>query len=291
MGAYGFATDYTKQRIDVEGDLRYLGYLWSYHSSLESHLKENIKSQIRKDTPLVYLMNRWHMLTHLAWSYKQARHNAEYHYGLHPEFYFNYLGPTGAYSSGFWYEDTKDVDDSQRVKWEFTLKKLRLDRPGLRIASAGSGFGYGEIMAAEKYGAIVDCYNVCRPQNKWLREEVKRRGLEGRVNVFDEEYRALGGGAGRTKTYDRLLVIECIEHAQNLFRKKTIEGFANCLKDGGIGIMQWLSFDINSDVNLFIRKHLYPGVTQPPLGHIIDEVALSGFEVLDLLCNRRHYYY
>ncbi|OGN03883.1 MAG: hypothetical protein A2831_03135 [Candidatus Yanofskybacteria bacterium RIFCSPHIGHO2_01_FULL_44_17] len=55
--------------------------------------------------------------------------------------------------------------------------------------------------------------------------------------------------------------------------------------------MQWLSFDINSDVNLFIRKHLYPGVTQPPLGHIIDEVALSGFEVLDLLCNRRHYYY
>ena len=194
LGAYGFATDYTKQRIDVEGDLRYLGYLWSYHSSLESHLKENIKSQIRKDTPLVYLMNRWHMLTHLAWSYKQARHNAEYHYGLHPEFYFNYLGPTGAYSSGFWYEDTKDVDDSQRVKWEFTLKKLRLDRPGLRIASAGSGFGYGEIMAAEKYGAIVDCYNVCRPQNKWLREEVKRRGLEGRVNVFDEEYRALGGG-------------------------------------------------------------------------------------------------
>src|SRR6185369_16531237 len=132
-----------------------------------------------------------------------------------------------------------------------------------RIASAGSGFGYGELIAAEKYSAIVDCYNVCRPQNEWLRKEVKRRGLEGRVNVFDEQYRTLGT---KEKMYDRLLVIECIEHAQDLYRQQTIKGFAKCLKDDGVGVMQWLSYDINSDVALFIRKYLYPGVTMPPLG-------------------------
>lgn len=287
FGSYGFATDYVKQRIDIDGDLRHLGYL-VFRSANESHLDEAVKRGVRTDPPLVYLLDRWHMLMHQAWNFRNARFNAEFHYGLHPDFYFNYLGPTGAYSTGFWYEDTKNVDESQHIKWEFILKKLRLDRPGLRIASVGSGFGYGELMAAEKYGAIVDCYNVCRPQNEWLRGEVKRRGLEGRVNVFDEEYRIL---SKKPSEYDRLLVIECIEHAQDLYRKATIAGFAKCLKDDGIGVMQWLSYDINSDVALFIRKYLYPGVTMPPLGRMIDEVSLAGFEILDLVCNRRHYYY
>jgi cyclopropane-fatty-acyl-phospholipid synthase len=228
------------------------------------------------------------MLMHLAWSRKQARYNAEYHYGLHPEFYFNYLGPTGMYSTGFWYENTKTVEEAQDNKWDLIFKKLLLHKPGLRICSVGSGFGYGEMLLAEKYGAIVDCYNTCRPQNKWLREEVKRRGLEGKVNVFDADYRDLGD---KENVYDRFLAIECVEHAQNLFRKGAIKTWAKCLKDDGVGVIQWLSYDIDSDVSLFIRKYLYPGVTMPPLGSLTDEIVYAGCEVLDLLCNRRHYYY
>ena len=144
-------------------------------------------------------------------------------------------------------------------------------------------------MAAEKYGAIVDCFNTCRPQNAWLRQEVKRRGLGGRVNVYDMDYRDVG--KKYHKVYDRFLAIECVEHAQDLFRKSTIRSWAGCLKDDGIGIMQWLSYDIDSDVNLFIREYIYPGVTMPPLGRLIDEVVAAGCEVQDVLCNRRHYYY
>jgi|GEM_PF-494530 len=287
LGAYGFATEYVKQRIDIEGDLRYLGYL-TYKKATETHLAQAVRKGIRPDTPLVTLMNRWHMLIHLAWSRASARYNAEYHYGLDPEFYFNYLGPTGAYSTGFWYENTKNVDESQDNKWEFILRKLRLVHPEMTICSVGSGFGYGEMRAAEKYGAIVDCYNTCRPQNTWLRAEVKRRGLEGRVNVHDMDYRDV---AATGKKYDRILVIECIEHVQNLFREKAVADWGKCLKDDGFGVMQFLSYDIDSDVALFIRKFLYPGVTMPPLGRILDELALGGCEILDVLCNRRHYYY
>ena len=287
FGSYGFFTDFIKLKIDIEGDLRYLDYLTSKSPSGD-HLKAKIRADIRPDTLLTYLLNRWHMLMHLAWSYSQSQYNAEYHYGLHPEFYFNYLGPTGAYSTGFWYEDTKDVDESQRIKWECILRKLRLTEPGLRICSVGAGFGYGEMLAAEKYGAIVDCYNICRPQVAWLREEVKRRGLEGRVNVYEADYRDL---YKMPNFYDRFLAIECVEHAGDIFRKRVIAAWTKCLKDGGIGIIQWLSFDIPSDVALSIRKYLYPGVTMPPLGQTIDDVVSSGCEILDLLCNRRHYHY
>ncbi len=286
FGPYGFITDYVKQRIDIDGDLRFLGYL-VIPSGGESQLEKSIRQGIRPDTTLGYLLNRWHMIMHLAWSRRSARYNAEYHYGLDPEFYFNYLGPTGAYSSGFWYEDTKDVDESQRIKWEFILKKLRLT-PGMRVCSVGSGFGYGEMLAAEKYGVIVDCYNTCRPQNEWLFQEVKRRGLDGRVNVYDADYRDVHK---MPKYYDRLLAIECVEHAQDAFRKQTIANWQTCLKDDGVGVMQFLSYDINSDVALFIRKYLYPGVTMPPLGRVLDEIALGGGEILDVLCHRRHYYY
>src|SRR3989344_8723381 len=268
LGSYGFVSDFIKRKIDIEGDLRWLAYL-SYKSSITSHLREEIKREIRADPFLVYLLDRLHMLLHLAWTRKQARYNAEYHYGLHPEFYFNYLGSTGAYSTGFWYEHTKDVDEAQRIKWEFILNKLHLTEPNLRICSVGTGFGYGEIIAAEKYGATVDCFNTCRPQNAWLRQEVKRRGLEGKVNVYDMDYRDVGKKFH--KVYDRFLAIECVEHAQDLFRKSTIRSWAGCLKDDGIGIMQWLSYDIDSDVNLFIREYIYPGVTMPPLGRLIDE--------------------
>lgn len=285
LGIHGFVVDYIRGHIDIEGDLRYLGYLSSKKPSAKN--LEYIIRERSPEKPLVRLLNWWHMLTHRAGSRRQARYNAEFHYGLHPDFYLHYLGPTRAYSTGFWYEDTRDLDEAQYNKWDMILRKLRLT-PGLRVCSTGTGFGYGEMLAAEKYGVIVDCYNTCRPQNAWLREEVKRRGLEGKVNVFDADQRDVASKPG---TYDRLIAIEHIEHAQDPFRKKTIEAMTACLKEGGVGVMQWLSFDVPSDVHLFIREYLYPGVTMPPFGKMMDELVTSGLEVLDVLCQRRHYYY
>jgi len=268
----GMAIDYVKQKID---------------ENKESRLKEVIRQSYLR-FPIAYLLNRWHMLRYLAWSRKQARYNAEYHYGLHPDFYLYYLGPTRAYSTGFWYEDTKNLEEAQKNKWEMILKKLRLTKLGLRICSTGSGFGYGEMLAAEKYGAIVDCYNTTRTQNKWLRKEIERRGLKGKVNIFDADHRDVKKKKGY---YDRLMAIEHIEHAGDLFRRKTIEGFADCLKDDGIGVIQFLSWDLNTDVILFTHEYLYPAVTMPPMPKIMEDLAWSGCEIQDLICARRHYHY
>lgn len=286
MGSSGFAIDYMNQKIDIEGDLRYLGFLSAMYSK-QSRLGQNERNR-RHQLPFEWFMNRLHMLKHMAWNYKNAQYNAEYHYGHDPEFYFNYLGPTGAYSTGIWYENTKNVDEAQHNKWEFILRKLLL-KPGMRILSVGSGFGYGEMLAAEKYDVHVDCVNVCRPQNKWLRGEVKRRGLEDKIRIIDDEYRALH----RTHAgeYDRLLAIECLEHAGNLFRKETINNLAKCLKDEGVGIFQFLSWDINSDVIFYTHEYLYPAVTMPPMPKVMEELVLAGCEIVDLACFRRDYNY
>src|SRR5438270_493159 len=65
FGPYGFATDYVKQRIDIDGDLRYMGNL-AHHPYRESQLVREIKKNVRPDPVLIYLMNRWHMLMRLA---------------------------------------------------------------------------------------------------------------------------------------------------------------------------------------------------------------------------------
>jgi cyclopropane-fatty-acyl-phospholipid synthase len=286
LGEFGFAQEYVRGHIDIEGDLRYLLYITSTQPSGE-RLRKRIFRDRHPDTFLAWLLNRLHMFVHLAFCYPQSQYNAEYHYGLHPEFYFNYLGKTGAYSTGIWYEKTKNVDEAQQNKWNLIYKKLRLE-PGMRVCSVGSGFGFGEMQMAEKYGVTVDCYNICRPQNAWLRQEIVRRGLQDRVNVFDENYTDVGL---IHNVYDRFLAIECVEHAGDMFRRKVIREWVKCLKEDGIGVIQWLSFDIRSDVALFIRSYLYPAVTMPPLGETLDDVVLAGAEIQDVLCARRHYHY
>jgi cyclopropane-fatty-acyl-phospholipid synthase len=287
FGPYAFATEYVKGSIDIDGDLRILGYL-TYKKMQRTQLAREVKNKIFDRPLVVRFMNFIHMFNHRANVFSRVQYNAEYHYGHEPEFYYNYLGPTMMYSTGFWYPDTKTIDEAQLNKWEVIFEKLRL-KPGMRVCSVGNGFGFGEVLMAQRYGVYVDCYNVCRTQNKYLKGEIKKHGLEDYVKVYEEEYRYIS--KKKENYYDRLLVIECIEHAQDKYRFETIQNFSKLLKDDGIGIMQYLSYDIDSQVALFIRKYLYPGVTMPPLGRILDELAYSGFEIQDVLCNRRHYYY
>lgn len=286
LGSYGIATDYLTGNLDIEGDLRYLGQLM-YADHDKRRLPENLKASRWPNPWLGDLLNWWHMQRTMPSTYEQAMRNSVFHYGHEPEFYDYYLGSTKAYSTGFWYPWTKTVEEAQYNKWGLILKKLRL-QPGMRIASLGSGFGYGEMMAAREYGVLVDCYNNTRSQNVWLRAELKRQGLDDKVTVYDADYREI---KHKKDHYDGLLFIECIEHAGQPFRRETLRYAIEAMKTDAVAVVQYLSYPVESEVTLFIRECLYPGVDMPPLGGLLDDIVWCGGEVQDVICNRRHYHY
>lgn len=135
LWSYGFITEYVKQRIDIEGDLRYLPYLASANSvSLAG--QEKHWDQMN---PLVRLMNWWHMRRYEGITREKALWNAYYKYGHPPDYWFNFLGKTGGYTCGYWTPETNNVDEAEHNKFDYVCKKIKLDRPGLRVATVGGG--------------------------------------------------------------------------------------------------------------------------------------------------------
>ena len=284
LGNYGFITQYVKGRMDIEGDLRYLYFLTAM-TGKGLAAEERHEDQMN---PLLRLMNKWHMYWYEGRTRKQAIWNAEFHYGEPPEFWFPILGKTGGYTCGYWTNETRDVDEAEHNKYEHVCRKIHLDRPGLRIATVGGGFGYFELLAAEKYGAIIDSFEVVKSKNDWLRAEARRRGLGDRITVYEGEQRDVGMRKGM---YDRFVSIGVYEHAGPHSQEAVIRAMAECLKPGGIGILHWIGKDIPQATAVYMHNYLYPGAMLAPLGKAVEHMGHNDLEILDIENLRRHYHH
>src|SRR6266704_2957580 len=79
--------------------------------------------------------------------------------------------------------------------------------PGETFADIGSGWGNLLFYAWEKYGARGTGINTTTEQVRETREEIKRRGLEGKVEVLERDFREV------PRQFDKLLSIGTLEHA------------------------------------------------------------------------------
>lgn len=271
QGHIGFLESYFDGDVDIDGDLGA-----AFHVGLDGGFDSNRNLLVR-------LRNQWHELRLGNRTIERARENARFHYGLGEPFYRQWLDlPLMMYTCAYWKEGTQTLEEAQRNKVDDVCKKVRLRR-GESVIDIGCGFGGFMFHAHERYGAVPYGLNTTPEQADWVREEIRRRGLEGEMQVRLADFREVD------RQYDKVVSIGVLEHAGRDQLAEVVKAHADFLKPGGLGMLHFIGHVGVRDTEFFIRAHVFPGGWIPSLAETIVEMEKNGLEIVDIENRRRHY--
>ena len=268
-GHVGLLEAYFDGEIDIEG-------------SLAAALAAGMAARADQAGLLVRIANRMHEWLHSNRNWLRAKHNAEFHYALGPEFYRFWLDdPLMLYTCAYWKPGTRTLEEAQRNKLDHVAKKVLL-KPGEEVADVGSGFGGFLLYAEEHFGVKVTGYNTTGSQVEHARRHIERRKLKNTVSL-EADFRSM------ERQYDKVVSIGCLEHAGRDGLADLIQAHARSLKPGGLGLIHFIGHVGHFETDYFIRKYIFPGGWIPSLADAIVEMERAGLEVLDVENLRRHY--
>jgi cyclopropane-fatty-acyl-phospholipid synthase len=135
---------------------------------------------------------------------RRSRQDIEAHYDLGNELFALMLDPTMMYSGAVFEDPHMTLEQASVAKLDRICDKLALG-PGDHVLEIGTGWGGFALHAAATRGCRVTTTTISREQHDHAVARVRAAGLEDRVTVLDQDYRALSG------TYDKLVSIEMIE--------------------------------------------------------------------------------
>jgi cyclopropane-fatty-acyl-phospholipid synthase len=270
FGYVGLLESYLDGEVDVEGSLPRALAAGMAGGAADAH------------TPLVQLLNWWHEFVHSNTNWGHAKHNAEFHYALGPEFYRLWLDdPLMLYTCAYWTEDTRTLEEAQRNKLDHVGRKVRLT-PGDDVVDIGCGFGGFLLYAEERFGVKATGYNTTGSQVEHAARQIEFRRLK-KTTIVEGDFRSMN------REYDKVVSIGCLEHAGRDSLGELIRAHARSLKPGGLGLIHFIGHVGHIETDYFIRKYVFPGGWIPSLADVVVEMEKAGLEVLDVENLRRHY--
>jgi cyclopropane-fatty-acyl-phospholipid synthase len=165
------------------------------------------------------------------------------HYELPPEFFLLTLGRNLKYSSAFWPEGCRSLDEAEEAALHAYCERAEL-ADGQSVLELGCGWGSLSLWMARKYpGSRITAVSNSAPQRAFIEARAAERGLRNlRVltrNIVDLQ--EIDGGP-----FDRAVSVEMFEHLRNyeaLFER----------------ISRWLKPDGKLFVHVFThREYSYP---------------------------------
>jgi cyclopropane-fatty-acyl-phospholipid synthase len=233
-------------------------------------------------TLLVRLLNKAHEFLHSNVNWGHAKHNAEFHYALGPEFYRLWLDdPLMLYTCAYWAEGVRTLEEAQRAKLDHVGRKVALS-PGDDVVDVGCGFGGFLLYAEERFGVKATGYNTTGSQVEHAKRQIEFRRLK-QTKILEADFRSMD------RQYDKVVSIGCLEHAGRDSLGEVIRAHARALKPGGLGLIHFIGHVGEFETDYFIRKYVFPGGWIPSLAEVIVEMEHAGLEVLDVENLRRHY--
>ncbi len=208
-----------------------------------------------------------------------SRRNIASHYDLGNVFYGLWLDPGMTYSSALFTAADESLETAQDAKYRRLFRTLGLGADH-HLLEIGCGWGRCAIIAAEEIGCRVTAITLSRRQYEHARDQVRRRGLDDRVEVRLQDYRDLTG------TYDRIVSIEMFEAVGEAFWPTYFDVIRRCLKPLGRAGLQAITIDgrrfdayrVRTD---FIQKHIFPGGMLPSPSALGDQIARAGLRISD----------
>ncbi len=171
---------------------------------------------------------------------EQTAANAQ-HYEVPSRLYELCLGRRLKYSSGWWDEHVRDLDEAEEAMLARSVRHAGIT-DGMEILEIGCGWGSLTLYMAEHFpNAKILAISNSRTQREFIVARAEERGL-GNVTVLTKDICDFQTGI----RFDRVVSVECFEHLRNygeLFRR----------------INGWLKPDGRLWCHIFVhREYTYP---------------------------------
>lgn len=251
------------ERIAASGSLglgeSYMDGAWDCEQ-LDGFFARVLRAKLyRKVKPLKLLLPilREHVFNHQ--NVRRAWHVGKFHYDLGNEFYEAMLGPTMAYSCGYW-KNANSLTAAQEAKLDLTCRKLHLE-PGMRVLDIGCGWGAFMAHAARNFGVRCTGITISKNQAGFARQRYPGLPLEFRL----EDYRDLQG------RYDRIASIGMFEHVGRKNHRTFMQAARRCLTDDGIFLLHTIGKnERGGTADPWMDKYIFPNAELPSISHISD---------------------
>ncbi|MGV0960054.1 MAG: cyclopropane fatty acyl phospholipid synthase [Limnohabitans sp.] len=195
----------------------------------------------------------------------QSEHRAwqvgEVHYDLGNDLYAAMLGPSMAYSCGYWAQAT-DLQAAQEAKLDLICQKLQL-RPGMTLLDIGCGWGSLMLFAARHYGAHCVGLTVSKEQARLGAD--KAGNLPVRFELAD--YRQFNAqGAQR---FDRVASVGMFEHVGHKNYRSYFNMVRRCLRDDGLFLLHTIGKNhAGAMIDPWIERYIFPNGVLPSVSEI-----------------------
>ncbi len=271
-----FARCYVEGDIDLEGDLHDILSLGEKLCTEGESLAQDKKgSQAWK----------WWRHTH-----DRDRENIGYHYDVSNDFYALWLDQKRVYSCAYFRHPDDTLEAAQEAKLDHICKKLML-QPGESLLDIGCGWGGLVLWAAQHYAVHAVGITLSQNQHDYVREQVKARGLERRVEVRLMDYRDVPSDM----QFDKIASVGMFEHVGRGNLDGYFDKVFSLLKPGGLVMNHGITAagldtgGLGSGISEFIEDYVFPGGELVHAARVIESLARSGLECLDAENLRPHY--
>lgn len=215
----------------------------------------------------------------------------QFHYDLSNAFYALFLDPEMQYSCAYFPSADAGIEAAQQAKLDMICRKLRL-KPAERFLDIGCGWGGLICHAARRYGVTAHGVTLSEAQYRFATEKIARLGLQDRVTVALQDYRALSG------EFDKIASIGMFEHVGSAGHGAYFTRMRDLLKPRGIMLHHAITRPAKRSERAFRRKrpefaavvdYIFPGSELDHIGNTVANLERHGFEVHDVEAWREHY--
>lgn len=202
-----------------------------------------------------------------------SRRNIAAHYDLGNDFFALILDETMMYSCGIFETPASGLRDASIAKIERICGKLEL-KPGDHLLEIGTGWGGFALHAARHYGCRITTTTISRRQFEYAQRRVAQAGLQDRIQVLLQDYRALTG------RYDKLVSIEMIEAVGWQYFDTFFRRCGDLLRPGGLACIQAITiaprfYERAKRKVDFIKRYVFPGSCIPSVPAMSDSLSRS----------------
>ena len=267
----GFGEGYMRGDIEVEGDL-------------EEVIKRGM--ELFKDTKKFEKL--FGILKHIPlFRTQKDEKNVKHHYDLGNDFYRLWLDSSMTYSCAFFEDPSMSIEEAQSLKRKIIYEKLQLNE-GDRLLDIGCGWGSIILESAELYNVKSVGITLSDNQYEFVKEEIKKRGLQDRVEVYKMHYVDLPK-LGRK--FNKVVSVGMFEHVGKENYTTFFKTVYRVMEEGGLFLLHTIGKLHPDTQSRWIRKYIFPGGYLPSLSEIIESFNGVDFTLIDLDNWRMHYYW